>query len=47
VLTENEYNFLREISLNAFSAHKNIVFIAVVDNNGKMLAGQFNKYNFF
>jgi hypothetical protein len=47
VLTENEYNFLREICLNALSADKNVVFVAVVDNNAKLLAGEFNKYNFF
>jgi hypothetical protein len=47
VLSENEYNFLKEICLNALAADKNIGFVAVVDNNGKLLAGEFNKYNFF
>ena len=46
-MTENEHDFLKEICLNALSADKNVVFVAVVDNNGKLLAGEFNKYNFF
>jgi hypothetical protein len=47
VLTENEYNFLRQICLNALSADKNVVFVAVVDDNAKLLAGEFNKSRFF
>jgi hypothetical protein len=46
-LTENKYNFLKEICLNALSADKNVGFVAVVDNNGKLLAGEFNKSRFF
>jgi hypothetical protein len=46
-LTENDHTFLKEICLNALSADKNVLFVAVVDNNGKLLAGEFNKYNFF
>jgi hypothetical protein len=46
-VTENEYNFLKEICLNALSADKNVVFVAVVDNNAKLLAGEFNKFRFF
>jgi hypothetical protein len=46
-LTENEYNFLKEICLNALSADKNVGFVAVVDNNGKLLAREFNKSSFF
>jgi hypothetical protein len=46
VLTENEYN-IREICLNALSVDKNVGFVAVVDNNAKLLAGEFNKSRFF
>lgn len=46
-MTENEYNFLKEICLNALSADKNVGFVAVIDNNGKLLAGEFNKSRFF
>jgi hypothetical protein len=46
-LTENEHNFLKEICLNALSADKNVGFVAVIDNNGKLLAGEFNKSRFF
>jgi hypothetical protein len=46
-LTENEHNFLKEICLNALSADKNVGFVAVVDNKGKLLAGEFNKSRFF
>jgi hypothetical protein len=47
VLTENEHNFLKEICLNALSADKNVGFVAVIDNNGKLLAAEFNKLGFF
>jgi hypothetical protein len=47
VLTENEHNFLKEICLTALSADKNVGFVAVVDNKGKLLAGGFNKSSFF
>ena len=47
VLTENEHNFLKEICLTALSADKNVGFVAVVDNKGKLLAGEFNKSSFF
>ncbi len=33
--------------MNTLSADKNVVFVAVVDNNGKVLAGEFNKPRFF
>jgi len=46
-LTENEHDFLKEICLNALSADKNVGFVAVVDKNGKLLAGEFNKYRFY
>jgi hypothetical protein len=46
-VTEKEHTFLKEICLNALSADKNVGFVAVVDNNGKLLAGEFNKLGFF
>jgi hypothetical protein len=46
-LTENEHNFLKKICLNALSVDKNVGFVAAVDNNGKMLAGEFNKSRSF
>lgn len=36
-----EHSFLREICLNALSADKNVGFVAVVDNDGKLLCGEF------
>ena len=42
-----EHNFLKEISLTALCLDKNIKFVGAVDNNGKLLAGEFNKYKFF
>jgi hypothetical protein len=39
-LTE-EHSFLREICLNALSADKFVRFAAVVDNNGKLLCGEY------
>jgi hypothetical protein len=48
VLAEEEYNFLREICLAALSADKkNIKFVAAVDENGKLLVGEYNKNQFF
>ena len=46
-MTENDHTFLKEICLNVLSADKNVLFVAVVNNNGKLLAGEFNKYNIF
>ena len=46
-MTENEHDFLKEICLNALSADKKVGFVAAVDNNGKLLAGEFNKSRFF
>lgn len=45
-MTEKEHKFLKEICLNALSADKNVGFVAAVDNNGKLLAGQI-KSRFF
>jgi hypothetical protein len=39
-LTE-EHRFLREICLNALSADKFVRFVAVVDDNGKLLSGEY------
>lgn len=48
VLAEEEYNFLREICLAALSADKkNLKFVAAVDENGKLLVGEYNKSQFF
>ena len=46
-MTLKEHNFLREISLSALCLDKNIRFAGAVDSNGKLLAGEFNKYKFF
>ena len=46
-MTEKEHNFLKEICLNALSADKNVGFVAVVDNKGKLLAGEYNRRQFF
>jgi hypothetical protein len=37
-----EHNFLKEICLTALSVDKSIKFAAVVDNKGKLLAGEYN-----
>ena len=42
-----EHNFLKEISLSALCLDKNIKFVGAVDNNGKLLTGEFNKHKFF
>ena len=45
---EEEYDFLKEICLAALSADKKSVrFAAVVDNNGKLLAGEYTRNRFF
>jgi hypothetical protein len=47
-LTEKERNFLKEICLAALSADKqNVMFVAAVDNNGKLLAAEYNRRQFF
>jgi hypothetical protein len=46
-VTLKEYNFLKEISFSALCLDKNIKFVGAVDSNGKLLAGEFNKYKFF
>jgi hypothetical protein len=42
-----EHNFLREICLSALCLDKNVKFVGAVDSDGKLLAGEFNKYKFF
>ena len=42
-----EHNFLREICLSALCLDKNVKFVGAVDSEGKLLAGEFNKYKFF
>ena len=45
---EEDYDFLKEICLAALSADKKSVrFAAVVDNNGKLLAGEYTRNRFF
>lgn len=46
-MTLKEHNFLREICLSALCLDKNVKFVGVVDSDGKLLAGEFNKYKFF
>jgi hypothetical protein len=36
-----------EICLTALCIDKNVKFVGAVDNKGKLLAGEFNKYKFF
>ena len=45
---QQEYNLLNEICLAALSADKKSVrFAAVVDDNGKLLAGEYGRNRFF
>ena len=46
-MTIKEHNFLKEICLTALCLDKNVKFVGAVDNKGKLLAGEFNKYKFF
>ena len=47
-MTEKERNFLKEICFAALSADKqNVMFVAAVDNNGKLLAAEYNRRQFF
>jgi hypothetical protein len=46
-LSIKEYNFLKETCLTALCLDKNVKFVGALDNNGKLLAGEFNKYKFF
>jgi hypothetical protein len=46
-VTLKEHNFLKEICLSALCLDKSVKFVGAVDNCGKLLAGEFNKYKFF
>ena len=46
-MTLKEHDFLKEICLSALSLDKNVKFVGAVDSDGKLLAGEFNKYKFF
>jgi hypothetical protein len=46
-VTLKEHNFLKEICLSALCLDKNVKFVGAVDSDGKLLAGEFNKYKFF
>jgi len=46
-VTLKEHDFLKEICLSALCLDKNVKFVGAVDNCGKLLAGEFNKYKFF
>ena len=42
-MVEREHNFLQGICLIALSVDKKIVFVGVVDDNGKLLAGKYRQ----
>jgi hypothetical protein len=46
-VTTKEYTFLKEICLSALCLDKSVKFVGAVDSDGKLLAGEFNKYKFF
>ena len=46
-MTTKEYTFLKEICLSALCLDKSVKFVGAVDSDGKLLAGEFNKYKFF
>jgi hypothetical protein len=47
-LTKKERNFLKEICLAALSADKQkVMFVAAIDDNGKLLAAEYNRRQFF
>ena len=46
-MSTKEHYFLKEICLNALCLDKSVKFVAAVDNKGKLLAAEFNKYKFF
>jgi hypothetical protein len=46
-VSTKEHNFLKEICLSALCLDKSVKFVGAVDSNGKLLAGDFNKYKFF
>ena len=46
-MSTKEHYFLKEICLNVLCLDKSVKFVAAVDNKGKLLAAEFNKYKFF
>ena len=46
-MSTKEHTFLKEICLSALCLDKSIKFVGAVDSDGKLLAGEFNKYKFF
>jgi hypothetical protein len=42
-----EHTFLKEICVSALCLDKSVKFVGAVDSDGKLLAGEFNKYKFF
>jgi hypothetical protein len=48
ILTKREDQSLNEICLTILSADKSARFVGIVDSkNGKLLAGEYNKYSYF
>ena len=46
-MSTKEHTFLKEICLNALCLDKSVKYVGAVDTDGKLLAGEFNKYKFF
>jgi hypothetical protein len=46
-VSTKEHTFLKEICLSALCLDKSVKFVGAVDSDGKLLAGEFNKYKFF
>ena len=46
-MSTKEHTFLKEICLSALCLDKSVKFVGAVDSDGKLLAGEFNKYKFF
>ena len=47
LISKKEHSFLKKICLTALSVDKSLKFAAAVDNNGKLLAGEYNRRQFF
>ena len=46
-MSTKEHTFLKEICVSALCLDKSVKFVGAVDSDGKLLAGEFNKYKFF
>ena len=46
-MSTKEHTFLKEICLSALCLDKSVKYVGAVDSDGKLLAGEFNKYKFF